>query len=248
VNRRTSRLTFDRPGVNAADRSDSLRAVRWFAISVLIAALILVPFVLFEEDFNRLAARLASGEGASWYVAAGIGGLLAADVLLPIPSSVVSAAAGVFLGFARGALVVWLGMTISCGIGYWIGARSSAAARRFVGDEGLARASALAGRYGDLTLILCRPVPVLAEATVIVAGLVGTPPGRFFVICAAANAGVALSYAAIGAFSMRVESFLLAFLGAVLVPALGALVARLWLGPRVFGRPGGDEQTSRTDR
>ena len=99
--------------------------MRWALISVLLLALILVPFLLFEDFFNALAARFASGEGSSWYAAIGIGGLLASDVVLPIPSSIVSAAAGVLLGFAGGTAVIWVGMTISCGIGYWIGARSA---------------------------------------------------------------------------------------------------------------------------
>ena len=41
-----------------------------------------------------------------------------------------------------------------------------------------------------------------------------------------------LIYAAIGAFAMRVQSFLLAFLGAILVPALAVLATRAWLGQR----------------
>ena len=222
--------------------------MRWLVLSVVLAALILIPFALFEEEFNQLAERLAQGDAARWYVAAALGGLLASDVLLPIPSSVVSAAAGVLLGFVEGALVVWAGMTVSCGIGYWIGARSSGAARRFVGGDGLARAASLAVRYGDLALILCRPVPVLAEATIIVGGLVKAPLGRFMAICAAANAGVAVSYAAIGAFSMQVQSFLLAFLGALVVPGLGALVARLWLGPRTFGHDPVGEDATKADQ
>ncbi len=74
--------------------------MRWTLISLLILALILVPFLLFEDYFNALAAQFASGEGSTWYAAVALGGLLASDVVLPIPSSIVSAAAGVLLGFA----------------------------------------------------------------------------------------------------------------------------------------------------
>jgi uncharacterized membrane protein YdjX (TVP38/TMEM64 family) len=216
--------------------------MRWLVLSLAIAALILIPFALFENEFSQLAERVARGEGNTWSVAVALGGLLASDVLLPVPSSVVSAAAGALLGFVQGALVVWIGMNISSAIGYWIGARSAGLAGRLVGRTGLARAADLAARYGDLALVLCRPVPVLAEATMIVGGLVKAPLFRFLAICAAANAGVALSYAAVGAFSMHVESFLFAFLGALLVPGAGAIVARLWLGPRVFS--GGRRQDS----
>jgi len=192
-----------------------------------------VPFFLFEEPFNQLAADLTRGEGSRWIAATGIMALLAADVFLPVPSSIVSTAAGVLLGFWRGAAVVFAGMTVACVLGYVVGARGSGAARRLVGTDGLARAAELARRYGDWALVVCRPVPVLAEASVIFAGLVHVPPGRFFWRTASANLGIAVGYAAIGAFSMRVESFLLAFLGALVVPGLALVGARL-----VFGRRG----------
>jgi membrane protein DedA with SNARE-associated domain len=205
--------------------------MRWLTLSLVVVALILIPFFLFEDWFLALAEELSSGRASKWYTAVAISGLLASDVVLPIPSSVVSAGAGMLLGFSRGAAVIWLGMTVSCLIGYAIGASSANAARRFVGRDGLVRASALAESYGDLMLVVSRPVPVLAEASIIFAGVVRTPFRRFLAMTSAANLGVAAGYAAIGAYSMKVESFLLAFAGALAVPGLAMLVARLWLGP-----------------
>jgi uncharacterized membrane protein YdjX (TVP38/TMEM64 family) len=205
--------------------------MRWFAIGVLLLAFILVPFFLFEDQFNALAVRLASGEASTWYSAVALAALLASDVLLPIPSSIVSAGAGVLLGFWRGVAVIWIGMTGACLIGYFIGAKSAGAARRFVGPDGLARASSLADRYGDMMLVVSRPVPVLAEASVIFAGLVHTRFARFFVMTSWSNLGVAIAYAAIGAFSMKTESFAFAFVGSIALPAVAMLAAKLWLNP-----------------
>ena len=212
--------------------------MRWTVIVVILLAAILVPFFLFDEPFMRVADQLMRLGAHPASAAAGITALLAADVLLPIPSSVVSAGAGALLGFWRGTATVWTGMTAACLIGYAFGSRASAAARRFVGNAGMARAEFLSARYGDYALILCRPVPVLAEASVIVAGIVGRPPGRFVGLTALANLGVALGYAAIGAFSMRVDSFLLAFAGSLLVPGIGMLVARRWLTAKGGSPPG----------
>lgn len=203
--------------------------MRWFVIVLTVVLLILIPFFLFEEYFGVLAARVARGDGSRWSVALSIVTLLGTDVLLPVPSSIVSAAAGVLLGFWKGAAAVWAGMSVSCLFGYLVGARSSRVARRVVGDAGLARASALANRFGDLAIVICRPVPVLAEATVILAGVVGAPMGRVFLISAAANLGVAAGYAAIGAYSMRIDSFFLAFVGSLVVPGIALLVVRMWL-------------------
>jgi uncharacterized membrane protein YdjX (TVP38/TMEM64 family) len=201
--------------------------MRWAVIWVVLVALVLVPFFLFEPQFTAFSERMTRSGTAVWLAAWSIFGLLALDVFLPVPSSIVSTAAGVLLGFAAGAAIVWAGMMAACLIGYALGARASGAARRFVGDDGLRRADALARRYGDWTIVMCRPVPVLAEASVIFAGLVRAPFARFATITALSNLGIALGYAAFGAFSMSVDSFLVAFLGALIIPGAAMLIARL---------------------
>jgi len=202
--------------------------MRWTAVFALLLAAILVPFFLFEDHFNRLANHIVQAGSNPVYAATGIAALLASDVFLPIPSSVVSTAAGVLLGVVRGTTAVWVGMTAACLAGYVFGARASGAARRFVGERGMARAVHLSEHYGDYALILCRPVPVLAEASVIVAGIVRRPFRRFLLLTTLANLGVAAGYAAIGAYSMRVDSFVLAFAGSMLVPGIGLLLTKRW--------------------
>jgi membrane protein DedA with SNARE-associated domain len=204
--------------------------MRWAIVWIVLVGLVLVPFFLFEPQFNAFAGRMTRGDTALGLAAASIFGLLALDVLLPVPSSVVSTAAGVLLGVWRGALVVWLGMMTGCLVGYWLGVRASGATRRFVGARGLAEAETLVRRYGDWTIVLCRPVPVLAEASVVFAGLVRAPFGRFLALAALSNLGIAGGYAAFGAFSMRMDAFLVAFLGALLIPGAAMLVAKLTFG------------------
>jgi uncharacterized membrane protein YdjX (TVP38/TMEM64 family) len=204
--------------------------MRWAVIWVVLIGLVLVPFFLFETEFNAFSARMTRGDTATWLASTSIFGLLALDVVLPVPSSIVSTAAGVLLGFWRGAVVIWTGMMVACLLGYALGARASGLARRFVGEPGLERADKLVRHYGDWTIVMCRPVPVLAEASVIFAGLVGAPFGRFLALTALSNLGVAIGYAAFGAFSMSVDSFLVAFLGALLIPGVVMGIARVTMG------------------
>ena len=201
--------------------------MRWALLWIALIAAVLVPFFLFEDEFNALAGRISSGEVSTSVAALAIGGLLALDVFLPVPSSIVSTAAGVLLGLGLGAAVVWIGMMAGCLVGYFVGVYSAPLARRLVGPAGLARAADLANRYGAWAVVLCRPVPVLAEATVVFAGLVRAPLGRFLFVTAASNLGIAAGYAAIGAFSMRLDSFLMAFVGAIAVPGIALLAVRL---------------------
>jgi uncharacterized membrane protein YdjX (TVP38/TMEM64 family) len=201
--------------------------MRWVVLWILLLALVLVPFFLFESFFTAFAERMTGGGLPATLVAAGIFALLALDVFLPVPSSIVSTGAGVLLGFWQGAAIVWLGMMAGCAVGYAVGHRGSGSAGRLVGREGLARAGQLMDRYGDLTIVLCRPVPVLAEASVVFAGLVRAPFGRFARLTALSNLGIALGYAAFGAYSMRLDSFLVAFVGALLLPGIAMVLARL---------------------
>jgi uncharacterized membrane protein YdjX (TVP38/TMEM64 family) len=204
--------------------------MRWAVVWILLISLVLVPFFLFESEFNAFAARTTRTDTGVWLAALSIFGLLAFDILLPVPSSIVSTAAGVLLGFWRGAVVVWTGMMVGCVLGYALGRRVSGAAGRFVGEEGLQRAESLVQRYGDWTLVICRPVPVLAEASVMFAGLVRAPFGRFAALTALSNLGIALGYAAFGAFSMSIDSFIVAFVGALLIPWIVMVIARRVLG------------------
>ena len=73
----------------------------------------------------------------------------------------------------------------------------------------------------------CANCSVLAEVSVIFAGLVRAPFGRFLRLTACSNLGIALGYAAVGAFSMRIDSFLIAFLGALVIPGLAIAASRL---------------------
>ena len=153
--------------------------MRWAVVWAVLIGLVLVPFFLFETEFNAFAARMTRSDTAIWLASTSIFGLLALDVLLPVPSSIVSTAAGVLLGFWLGAAVVWAGhdgrvrarLRHRCPR-----VRPCASLRR----RGRAPACRQAGaRYGDWTIVMCRPVPVLAEASVIFAGLVGAPFARF---------------------------------------------------------------------
>ena len=115
--------------------------MRWAILWVLLIGLVLLPFLLFEQQFNAFAEHITTDGTSKWMVAGAIFALLALDVFLPVPSSIVSTACGVLLGFGLGSAVVWCGMMTGCLVGYAIGARGSAAARRFIGDDGIARAS-----------------------------------------------------------------------------------------------------------
>src|SRR5215203_2087747 len=101
--------------------------MRWALLWVLLVALVLLPFLLFEEQFNQFAAYVTRSGTSKWIVAGAVFALLALDVFLPVPSSIVSTASGVLLGFTVGSAVVWAGMMAGALLGYAVGSRGAAA-------------------------------------------------------------------------------------------------------------------------
>jgi uncharacterized membrane protein YdjX (TVP38/TMEM64 family) len=194
---------------------------RLLLLSLLLLLFILIPFGIGEEPIQRWTQEILHGQRSRGGIAVALCGLLALDIVLPVPSSLVSTGAGLLLGFWKGALVSWIGMWLGCLVGYGMGRKmAQKPVQRLVGAQEYETISALMARYGDRTIALCRAVPVLAEASVLLAGMFGMPFRRFALLTAVSNLGISLVYAAVGAYSVQTGSFLLAFAGAILVPLL----------------------------
>jgi len=203
--------------------------LRRVAALLLLFVVILTPFIVWAEQVERITAlMLAGAHEQPAAIAALIIALLASDIALPIPSSLVSLFAGAAFGWTKGAFIIWMGMNVGAVIGYVLGASAGRAlALRIVGGADMARARAMATRIGPAALILARGVPVLAEASVLAAGAARMPLGRFLLATLTANAAVAAAYAYVGGFASASDSFLTVFACLAVVPALAWTLWRL---------------------
>lgn len=206
-------------------------------VTAALFAAVLIPFLLFADTMESVAAwAVAQGDaqGSGWAGALLLGGLLAGDILLPVPSSAVSTACGVLLGFATGTLVSAAGLTAGCLLGYGLGRwLSGTRLERLVTADGADRVSGLMARYGGWALVLLRGVPVLAEMSVVMAGMTRLPLGVFVPAVLLPNLGLSAAYAAAGAYAWNGgAAALLPFAAAIGLPA----AARL-LGARLTARP-----------
>jgi uncharacterized membrane protein YdjX (TVP38/TMEM64 family) len=201
---------------------------QWMLLTSLVFAAILLPFILFGSRLEAWTERfIESASQQPILVALVLGGLLASDIVLPIPSSLTSTAAGFLLGFVKGLLVSLTGMTISCIIGYWLGRRlGRPVASRIVGNDGIERLEELSQRAGNWAIVIARPVPMLAEASVLFAGMSRMPLYQYLLLSTLSNLGISAVYATVGALSATVNSFLLAFAGSILVPLVAMVLVR----------------------
>jgi len=212
---------------------DGKAKLKWAVLVAAVLALIIVPFLCFGERIDGWTdSFLDSAAQHQVRTAAVLSGLLASDIVLPVPSSIVSTACGYFLGFWCGTLASWLGMSFSCVAGFALAAvLGREPLRRWLGDRELAKLEALYARHGDWVIMLTRPVPVLAEAAVLFAGLGHMRFRRFMILSLLSNLGISAAYAAIGKYSADISSFLAAMAGAILLPWVFMVVSE-----RVAGR------------
>ena len=212
-------------------------AVRLSVLAALLLGFIIVPFLLFGGAIEGwTAGQLGREQAATLSAAIGIA-LLASDVILPIPSSLIGTALGAILGAPLGTLAGTIGLTAACVIGYALGALARpgvvaplvAARDRQLLENWLSR-------HGIAVLIMCRAVPVLAEASVIVAGAMRMPPLPALVATTLANLGISAVYAGLGSFANDAATLAVAFVASILIPA--GVLAVAHLARRGFARAG----------
>lgn len=203
-----------------------MRVRNLLRLSGVLLVLVLLPFVALHEPIDAWAtAFVQQPRVATAWLALVVVLLLSFDILLPVPSSVVSTGAGYLLGFVPGLMVSFIGMTLGILLGYWLG-RHAHRVFPWLDAATTDWLERFFRRRGHWAIALARPVPVLAETSVVFAGMSRMPPRAFLAVAAAANLGISLAYAGIGAYAFSVNSFLWAFLGAIAIP-LGWAVVRL---------------------
>jgi len=202
--------------------------LRWFALTCMVLAFILVPFALWEDELTALSARLLTPAAGRFTLGTLIVLLLASDVLFPIPSSFVSAGAVSLLGAHAGGITVVLGMTTAAWLGYaagFFGGRRLV--ERIAGHDQLERAANMMKRYGSWVLVASRGVPVLAESATLLAGATRLSLTTFAVSTLLGNVGLAAAYSLMAALDLSGAAAVLApFLFGILVPAAAMLLIR----------------------
>ncbi len=203
------------------------RSLRPALATLLLVAAISLPFVVLGEqrtlDWTR---QLVEHAGSALVVA--LVSLLALDVVLPVPSSWVATLSGASFGFWAGLAVNWLGLNLGSALGYSLGRRiGRVGARRMLGERQLSRLSTSFERHGTWSIPIFRAVPVLAEASVIVAGSLRLSPARYWIASLSSNLGVAAVYAWAGAMALDGASWLWVFLGSTLLPGALWTIAHL---------------------
>jgi uncharacterized membrane protein YdjX (TVP38/TMEM64 family) len=167
---------------------------------VVVVALALASCATIPTPQEANDAVLILRKYQSWAWAAGIV-LIWADLVLPIPQTVVITALGVIYGTVLGGLLGSVGLITGGLLGYVLMLTSARRmVKRFVGPQSLNRMESLFERSGAWAIVLTRSLPYsIPEAMVFLAGLAGMPTRKFPVALVLGSVPTAFAFAAIGA-------------------------------------------------
>ena len=188
---------------------------RMLAVVVATLAVPIIPFLVVGELPGQSWLEGAESRGGAVGSAGAV--LLAMDVFLPIPSSIIGTLLGARLGLAVGFAWSCLGLVIGHMIGFGIGRLWPA---RF--------APAVADVPSGLAVLLSRPVPVFAEAVAMGAGATRMPLRTYAFWCITGDVIYALVLAANGAQFLPEKVVIWALLLPLALPVLSWLLWKGW--------------------
>lgn len=200
--------------------------IRTILLFVLLVTAVVIPFVLWEESITAWTKELfAQCDTHPVLVAGALFVLLALDLFLPVPSCLVGIGFGITLGFGWGVVASFLAMMFGGVLGYVIGRVSQPLAKRLIGDREMEMLMHFQQAYGDTLLLALRPVPILAEASTLFAGMGRVSPLRMAVYLSIGNLLVSVVNVGIGAWGNGADAMLPAFAATAVLSGLSLLWA-----------------------
>jgi uncharacterized membrane protein YdjX (TVP38/TMEM64 family) len=200
---------------------------RYWLVTFALLGVLLAVFAAFEwrgVPVLRDPSSWMAG-GGPWAAALSVA-LLIADVFLPVPSSVLMIGNGALFGVWAGTALSLAGSVGATALAFFVGRRSERLIERLVSPGEKAHADALLARWGALAIVVTRPIPLLAEATAILAG--GSPLGwpRLLAASVAGAFPSCLLYALTGAHSRSFGSGALVFAAVLAVAGVFYFLGR----------------------
>jgi len=168
-----------------------------------LAAIVLVIFFIWGDSlmttFSQAGTISWLNQYGQWaWVAAII--LLMADLLLPLPATLVMAALGYIYGPVTGGLISAAGSFMSGSLGYWLcRLMGEKAAIRLLGEKDYERGKKLSGNVGGWVVVLSRWLPVFPEVIACMAGMTRMPTRYFHLALFCGSLPLGFTYAFVGA-------------------------------------------------
>ena len=194
-----------------------------------LTALILISFFLLEDSLMAMFSQEGSiawlHQYGSWAWLVAIL-LLTADLLLPLPATLIMSALGYMYGPLWGGVISTLGSFVAGALGYWLCRMSGERlAFKLLGEKDYARGKKIfANNTGGLLVVFSRWLPVFPEVIACMAGLTRMPAKDFHVALACGSIPLGFTFAYVG--YTGIDHPILAIVLSALVPVIIWLIVR----------------------
>ncbi len=196
--------------------------IKWIFFSTIILTSLVLPLTLLESTLSNYENTILDWAGSNKIlVSVMVIFALTADVILPVPNGITNTFAGMSLGWAISSVIVWIGLNLGATFAYTLGRFAGRPiAKKLVSNKEFEEVRASLKNFNVFGLIVSRPVPGFAELIAITAGLSKIPFRLFLLVVSITNIGVAIIFSGIGAAAIENDSLSLAFIGAIIFPAV----------------------------
>jgi uncharacterized membrane protein YdjX (TVP38/TMEM64 family) len=221
-------MNSEKANPETKDASNNAGGVDWRFIAIVLLATI-IPFLLFARQIESLVSdwvKQPTTPATVWLL---VIGLLWADILLPVPSSVVTTFAGAKLG--------WLSAAIASDVGMTLAAITAFALGRFADRLRISRLSAKqetvgaasVNRWGPWAIVISRGIPLVAEIVLIYVAARRISFWAFLWPTVVASTLISLGYAILGQWAADREWLAIVLGASGVFPLLLGLAVRQWL-------------------
>lgn len=193
-----------------------------FLIFALFAGVTIVTNQIFERIFHfslfDSAANLLREPGytAGFLIVA----LLSADIVLPVPSSLVMIVSGALFGTTWGGSLSLLGSLLGNWVGFELMRRWKTNSSKLASEVEMMRMRPLFDRFGAFAIVISRPLPVLMETFSLAAGFFGMSRSRFIAASLLGTLPMTYLYSYAGSRALETRSIVPALLALTGIPAI----------------------------
>jgi uncharacterized membrane protein YdjX (TVP38/TMEM64 family) len=180
---------------------------------IIVSVIIVTTFIIFKDTetyftelLNSLTANVSVFALVSFCV-------LTSDIILPVPSSIIMYLNGFVLGPIMGSLVSLVSLLISAIIGYYIGRFTSIGLKK----KSEKNAHTLLSKYGALSILITRGIPILSESICFVCGYNKVPFKHYFIYNIIGYIPLCLLYSVCGSLGYDKNIFFVSFCCSLLI-------------------------------
>ncbi|WP_298773257.1 VTT domain-containing protein [uncultured Shewanella sp.] len=201
-----------------------LRSAHLCILLTSLTLMVILSFLFLEQNTTEIISntflKLQQESQQTYLSAIFLILILSINVILPVPDNLASVFATSHFNHFLAPMIICIGLTISSMVGYWLGSTLHKITSQHKSNYPMTdKTKKSAHSASIIMLILFRAIPVLAEISVITAGIIRLPFKQFIWLIILSNIGLAFAYNQLGVLASSSHSILFLIIASTLLPS-----------------------------